>query len=92
MAKFQKGRAKTGGRKAGTPNAVNRDSVLRLVSMMEDGGRVEKELATLHGKDYFHTYLGAMGLLLPKYNNIEFNGNVKVSNEVADKMREVIRE
>lgn len=92
MAQFKKGRMKTGGRKAGTPNTVNRENVRRLVAMMEEQERVGKELAALHGKDYFRTYLDALGLLLPKYSNIEFNGNIKVANEVAEKMREAIEE
>lgn len=86
----KKGTPKTGGRKKGTPNrltAIGEDKLKNLIDAMEDDERFTKELNTLHGKDFFNVYLGALQYLRPKYSNIEFNGEVKVDNEVTSKMK-----
>lgn len=88
-----KGLPKTGGRKKGTPNkreALGQDRLERLVGLMEDEDRVKEELEKLHGKDFFRVYLDALQYLRPKMSNVEYRGNVAVSNVVAERLREVI--
>ena len=90
-----KGLPKTGGRKKGTPNKRTSlggdDTLAKLVKVMEDPERLEEELAQLHGKDYFRVYCDLQAYLRPKYSNIEFNGDVKIGNEVTDALRGLIR-
>ena len=58
---------------------------------MEDPERLKVELAELHGKDYFRVYCDLMAYLRPKYSSVEFNGNVKVGNEVTEALRGLIK-
>lgn len=91
-----KGLPKTGGRKKGTPNKRTSlggdDTLAKLVKAMEDPKRLKAELEMLHGKDYFRVYCDLQAYLRPKYSNIEFNGNVKIGNEVTDALRNLIKE
>lgn len=89
----KKGTPKTGGRQKGTPNKRTRmgeDKLEQLVGILEDDQRMKKELADLHGRDYFKVYFDALQYLRPKYNSIEFNGEVKIGNEVAERLRGMI--
>lgn len=90
-----KGQPKTGGRKKGTPNKKDKlggfDTLAKLVEAMEDPERLQVELAELHGKDYFRVYCDLMAYLRPKYSSVEFNGNVKMSNEVTEALRGLIK-
>lgn len=90
-----KGQPKTGGRKKGTPNKKDKlggfDTLAKLVEAMEDPERLKVELAELHGKDYFRVYCDLMAYLRPKYSSVEFNGNVKVGNEVTEALRGLIK-
>lgn len=90
-----KGQPKTGGRKKGTPNKKDKlggfDTLAKLVEAMEDPERLKVELAVLHGKDYFRVYCDLMAYLRPKYSSVEFNGNVKVGNEVTEALRGLIK-
>lgn len=90
-----KGLPKTGGRKKGTPNKKDKlggfDTLVKLVEAMEDPGRLQAELAELHGKDYFRVYCDLMAYLRPKFSSIEFNGNVKMGNEVTEALRGLIK-
>ena len=63
----------------------------KLVELMEDKERIKKELETLHGRDYFRVYCDLQAYLRPKYSNIEFNGNVKMGNEVTEALRGLIK-
>lgn len=89
----QKGSPKTGGRKKGSLNRRTRlggdDQIARLVAAMEQPGRMDAELDELHGKDFFRAYFEAQAFLRPKYSSVEFEGNVSVDNEVADRLREM---
>ena len=84
-----------GGRKKGTPNKKDKlggfDTLAKLVEAMEDPERLKVELAELHGKDYFRVYCDLMAYLRPKYSSVEFNGNVKVGNEVTEALRGLIK-
>lgn len=95
MAGRPKGHPKTGGRKKGTPNKKDKlggfDTLAKLVEAMEDPERLKVELAELHGKDYFRVYCDLMAYLRPKYSSVEFNGNVKVGNEVTEALRGLIK-
>lgn len=64
----------------------------KLVKAMEDPERLKAELEMLHGKDYFRVYCDLQAYLRPKYSNIEFNGDVKIGNEVTDALRDLIKE
>lgn len=90
-----KGQPKTGGRKKGTPNKKDKlggfDTLAKLVEAMEAPERLQVELAELHGKDYFRVYCDLMAYLRPKYSSIEFNGNVKIGNEVTEALRGLIK-
>lgn len=90
-----KGQPKTGGRKKGTPNKKDKlggfDTLAKLVEAMEDPERLKVELAELHGKDYFRVYCDLMAYLRPKYSSVEFNGNVKMGNEVTEALRGLIK-
>lgn len=90
-----KGQPKTGGRKKGTPNKKDKlggfDTLAKLVEAMEDPERLQVELAELHGKDYFRVYCDLMAYLRPKYSSVEFNGNVKMGNEVTAALRGLIK-
>lgn len=89
-----KGYPKTGGRKKGTPNKKDKlggdDTLARLVEAMEDPERLRAELDELHGKDYFRVYCDLMAYLRPKYSSVEFNGNVKMGNEVTEALRKAM--
>lgn len=89
-----KGYPKTGGRKKGTPNKKDKlggfDTLAKLVEVMEDPERLQAELAELHGKDYFRVYCDLMAYLRPKFSSVEFNGNVKVGNEVTEALRKAM--
>ena len=91
--KFEKGRQKTGGRKPGVKNKRTRlggdDTLAKLVETMEDPDRLKEELGRLHGRDYFQVYCNLQGYLRPKFSSIDFQGEVKVGNEVADALREL---
>lgn len=91
-----KGLPKTGGRKKGTPNRRTQlggeDALRRLVAVMEEPGRMMAELEELHGKDYFRTYFDAQAYLRPKLSSVEFQGDVSVTDEVAERLREAIEE
>lgn len=95
MVDRPKGQPKTGGRKKGTPNKKDKlggfDTLAKLVEAMEDPERLKVELAELHGKDYFRVYCDLMAYLRPKYSSVEFNGNVKVGNEVTEALRGLIK-
>ena len=86
--KFEKGRQKTGGRKPGVKNKRTRlggdDTLAKLVEAMED-----PDLGRLHGRDYFQVYCNLQGYLRPKFSSIDFQGEVKVGNEVAEALREL---
>ena len=90
-----KGYAKTGGRQKGSQNkrtVLGGDDMLaKLVEAMEDPERLKRELADLHGKDYFRVYCDLQAYLRPKFSNIEFNGNMSVGNEVTDALRNLIK-
>lgn len=90
-----KGLAKTGGRRKGSKNKRTLlggfDTLAKLVEAMEDPERLKVELAELHGKDYFRVYCDLMAYLRPKYSSVEFNGNVKVGNEVTEALRGLIK-
>lgn len=90
-----KGQPKTGGRKKGSLNKKTRlggeDTLKRLVAVMEDPERMEQELSQLHGRDYFRTYNELLSYIRPKYSSVEFNAEVKVSNEVAQKLKNLMR-
>lgn len=90
-----KGYPKTGGRKKGTPNKKDKlggfDTLAKLVEAMEDPERLQAELSELHGKDYFRVYCDLMAYLRPKFSSVEFNGNVKVGNEVTEALRGLIK-
>ena len=89
-----KGQPKTGGRKKGTPNKKDKlggfDTLAKLVEAMEDPERLKMELAELHGKDYFRVYCDLMAYLRPKFSSVEFNGNVKMGNEVTEALRKAM--
>ena len=89
-----KGYPKTGGRKKGTPNKKDKlggfDTLAKLVEAMEDPERLKVELAELHGKDYFRVYCDLMAYLRPKFSSVEFNGNVKMGNEVTEALRKAM--
>lgn len=89
-----KGIPKTGGRKKGTPNKKTRlggdDMLVKLVQAMEDPERMKLELAELHGKDYFRVYTDLMAYLRPKFSSIEFNGEMKIGNEVTERLKKLI--
>ena len=97
-----KGYPKTGGRKKGTPNKKDKlggfDTLAKLVEAMEDPEveamedpeRLKMELAELHGKDYFRVYCDLMAYLRPKFSSVEFNGNVKMGNEVTEALRKAM--
>lgn len=89
-----KGIPKTGGRQKGTPNKVKRlggeDFIKKIMEKMEDPQRMEEELAQIHGKDYFRVYCDLQAFLRPKYSSVEFNGDVRIDNEVADKLKKLI--
>ena len=91
--KFEKGRQKTGGRKPGVKNKRTRlggdDTLAKLVEAMEDTDRLKEELGRLHGRDYFQVYCNLQGYLRPKFSSIDFQGEVKVGNEVAEALREL---
>lgn len=91
-----KGIPKTGGRQKGTPNKVKRlggeDFIRKIMETMEDTERMEEELAQVHGKDYFRVYCDLQAFLRPKYSSVEFSGDVKVGNEVADKLKKLMDE
>jgi len=85
----KKGTPKTGGRKKGTPNKITQmgvDKVKRLVELMEEDERVAKELAQVHGKDFFTIYVSVLQYVRPKH----FEGKVDVQNEVTGKMMEFL--
>lgn len=88
-----KGLPKTGGRKKGTPNKVTQlggeDNLRKLVDSMESPARMETELSTLHGRDFFRVYFEALSYLRPKLSSVELQGGVNINNEVADKIREL---
>jgi len=91
----KKGTPKTGGRQKGTLNKrtqLGEDNLKRLVETLEDTDRMEEELQELHGRDYFKVYFDALQYLRPKYSSVEFNGEVKMSNEVAERLRGMIGE
>jgi len=89
-----KGTPKTGGRAKGTPNKRTQlggeDALRRLAEVMEEPERMMEELKELHGKDYFRTYFDAQAYLRPKLSSVEFQGDVNVANEVAERLRESI--
>lgn len=62
-----KGCSKTGGRKKGTPNKVNRDLRGWILDVLEAGRRPFVEnLSQTEPKDFCKVYLGLMGYVLPK--------------------------
>lgn len=91
-----KGYPKSGGRKPGVKNKKTRlggeETLEKLVKVMEDPERMKVELNELHGKDYFKVYCDLMAYLRPKYSNIEFKGDVKIGNEVTDRLRMMIND
>ena len=88
------GRPKGYPRKKGTPNKKDKlggfDTLAKLVEAMEDPERLKVELAELHGKDYFRVYCDLMAYLRPKFSSVEFNGNVKMGNEVTEALRKAM--
>ena len=64
---FEKGRAKTGGRKKGTPNRTGAETKTRLEAIAAANiEKAEKELSELTGRDFLHFYLKILEYVLPK--------------------------
>lgn len=71
MAKFEKGKVKTGGKKAGTPNKKTTLLKEMILTALDDAGGIEylKKQATNEPV----AFLGLIGKILPK----EIDANVK---------------
>lgn len=69
---FEKGKRKTGGRQAGTPNAVNRDlrEIVRGIVEM-NAEQIRRDLEALEPKERVNAWIKLMEFVLPKLQRTE---------------------
>ncbi|MDD5855264.1 MAG: hypothetical protein PUC90_02860 [Prevotella sp.] len=91
-----KGLPKTGGRKKGVKNKRTRiggdETLQKLISVMEDPERMAKELAEIHGRDYFRVYTDLLCYVRPKYSSVDWHGEIAVENEAMAAIKDLINE
>lgn len=98
MAKFQKGRAKTGGRKKGTPNYTTR--LIKEKFLREIGDYVESDL--FHGDiisipdpaKRLEMFLKMANYLLPKQSSVDSTVNVtsEAQQSVLDRLNQLAQD
>lgn len=69
---FEKGKQKTGGRKPGTPNAVNRD-LREIVREIVEGNaeQIRQDLEALDAKERVNAWIKLTEFVLPKLSRTE---------------------
>lgn len=95
MALFEKGRAKTGGRKKGTPNKVDIQKVRQTLAGIIDDyvqNQLVKDLAEMDAKDRAMVLDRYNQYVMPKYQSVESQITVDGTKSVEDELGELAKE
>lgn len=88
-----KKRPKYGGRKAGTPNKVNRDLRTRIGDFI-DGNFDEavQSWRTMEPRDKVRTYIDLCAFVLPKLQAVQLDANISHQSSIEDDLRTLSEE
>ncbi len=89
MAKFVKGKVKTGGRNANTPNKITSELRIRINNFLSDRwDSIEADFDKLQPKDKLIFYEKLLQFALPRLENIGLHeiGFENLTNEQLDKL------
>ncbi len=82
-----KGSAKTGGRKAGTPNKATANLKAWVAEILESGkDSFISRLANLDDKEYIRAYMNLMGYVLPKMSPVTIEDILKKEREMLHEL------
>ena len=99
MAKFQKGRAKTGGRKKGTPNKtpkIVKDKFLEELCDYVESGLLHEDLTSkaLAAEDRLNIIIKLANYILPKQSSVDSTVNVtnEAQQSVLDRLNQLAQD
>ena len=92
---FEKGRAKTGGRKAGTCNkstAFTRDIINSLLGDYQSTGMMDKDFLALDPKDRITIAERLIQYVMPKMHATSLDVSSETKKTIEDQLRELAKE
>lgn len=96
MADYQKGRKKTGGRVAGTPNKVTsltKSVIADILANYKSSGLMDSDLMQLEPKDRLHIMEKFMQYIMPKIQSVEVDLSENMRKRtIEDKLIELSQE
>lgn len=88
---FEKGREKTGGRRAGTPNKASMDIKSRIASLIDrQFENVQADFEALEPKDRVTTYLKFLEYILPKQREQKIDLSTRLDGLTDEQLNELI--
>ena len=92
---FQKGRSKTGGRKAGTPNKKTQfaaDTIMSLLTEYADSGQMSRDFAELEPRERITIAERMMPYIIPKRSSVDASVATTTDKTIEDTLKDLASE